>query len=224
MAEFQQRTPGSVPAVGRRPLSLAPRVAAIALVGQTALQRWAASADHLSMPLRAAILLSIAALGMTQLASLSIIAVRVRPRWVIAGLLAWTVGWVSSMLDLGSLIAWSFGRPFPIGEHQLHALDAELVQLVATLGGLIIGAALIASISDVRHRHSAVVLLIGYAIFGVLAAVAEHRIGLATDFPTITALRRDRDQAVAIAAIALAAVLWLYWRRLTVAARRPLER
>ena len=46
-------------------------------------------------------------------------------------------------------------------------------------------------IRDVRFRHSAAVLLAGYAAFGLMAAVAEHRIELATDFPGITALRKD---------------------------------
>ena len=193
-----------------RPLTMAPRVAAIALVVQALLQRWAASATGLSMPLRAASLLSIVALGVAQLASLSIIAVRVRPRWAIAGLLAWTVGWVAITADLSSLILWSFGGPFPMGPRQL---DAELVQILATVGGLAIGAALVTLIRDVRFRHSAVVLLAGYAAFGLMAAVAEHRIELATDFPGVTALRRDRDLADAITAFALAGVLWLYWRR-----------
>ena len=64
-----------------RPLTMAPRVAAIALVVQALLQRWVGSATGLSMPLRAAIFLSIASLGAAVLGSLSIIALRVRPRW-----------------------------------------------------------------------------------------------------------------------------------------------
>jgi MFS family permease len=193
-----------------RPLTMAPRVAAIALVVQVVLQRWLASATGLSMPLRVASLLAIVALGVAQLASLSIIAVRVRPRWAIAGLLAWTVGWVAITADLSALILWSFGGPFPTRSGQL---DATLVQILATVGGVAIGAALVTSIRDVRFRHSAVVLLAGYAAFGVMAAVAEHRIELATDFPGITALRRDRDLSDAITAATLAGVLWLYWRR-----------
>ena len=196
-----------------RPLTLAPRVAAITCVVQAILQRWAGSATDLSMPLRAAIFLAIAALGITLLASLSIIALRVRPRWAIAGLLAWAVGWVAITADLSSLIVWSLGGAFPVGPHQLRQLDAELVQILATAGGLVIGAALVTSIRNVRFRHSAVVLLAGYAVFGLIAAVAEHRIELATDFPGITALRRNRDLADAITAFALAGVLWLYWRR-----------
>jgi hypothetical protein len=206
------RHPSTVPGP-RRPLTMAPRVAAIALIVQAVLQRWAASATDLSMSLRAAALLSIAALGVALLASLSIIALHVRPRWAIAGLLAWTVGWVSITADLTALILWSFGGPFPMGPHQLRQLDAGLVQALATAGGLGIGAALVTSIRDVRVRHSAIVLLAGYAVFGVIAAVAEHRIELATDFPGITALRRNRDLADEITAFALAAMLWLYWRR-----------
>lgn len=76
-----------------------------------------------------------------------------------------------------------------------------------------IGAALVTSIPDVRFRHSAAVLLAGYAVFGLIAAVTEHRIELATDFPGITALRTNRDLADAITAFALAGVLWSYWRR-----------
>lgn len=196
-----------------RPLAMAPRVAAIALVVETLLQRWAASATSLPMPLRTAILLSIAALGVALLASLSIIALRIHPRWAIAGLLAWTVGWVATTADISSLILWSLGGPFPLGPHQVRQLDADLVQVLVTAGGLAIGAALVASIRDVRSRHSAVVLLAGYAVFGVMAAVADHRIELATDFPAVAALRRNRDLADAIRAFALAAVLWLYWRR-----------
>jgi hypothetical protein len=165
------------------------------------------------MPLHAAIFLSIAALGVALLASLSVIALRVRPRWAIAGLLAWTVGWVAITADLSSLILWSLGGPFPMGPHQLRQLDADLVQILATVGGLVIGVAIVTAIRDVRFRHSAYVLLAGYAAFGLIAAVAEHRIELATDFPGITALRKNRDLADAITDFALAGVLWLYWRR-----------
>jgi hypothetical protein len=203
-----------------RPLTVAPRVAAIVLVVQALLQRGADSATRLSMPLRAAIFLALAALGVALLASFSIIALRVRPRWAIAGLLAWTVGWVALTADLSSLILWSLGGPFPMGPHQLSQLDAELVQIVATAGGLVIGAALVTSIHEARFRHSAVVLLAGYALFGLLAAVAEHRIDLATDFPGISALRKDRDLADTIRAFPLAGVLWLYWRRVAAAHRR----
>jgi hypothetical protein len=196
-----------------RPLTLAPRVAAIVLVVQALVQRWAVSASGLSMPLRAAIFVSIAALGIPLLASLSIISLRVRPRWAIAGLLAWTVGWVAITADLISLVLASLGRPLPAGPQQLGPLEAELVQILATVGGLVIGAALVTSIRDVRFRHSAVALLVGYAAFGVAAAVAGHRSELAAGFPSIAALRRDRDLADAITAFALAGVLWLYWRR-----------
>jgi hypothetical protein len=196
-----------------RPLTLAPRVAAIGLVVQALLQRWVASATGLSMPLRAAILLSIVAIGVALLASLSIIALRVRPRWVIAGLPAWTLAWVAVTVDLSALILWSLGGEFPVGPHQLVQLDAEFLQILGTVGGLVIGAALVTAIRDVRVRHSGIVLLVGYAVFGVVAAVAEHRIGLATDFPAITALRTNRDLATEITAFVLAGVLWLYWRR-----------
>jgi hypothetical protein len=196
-----------------RPLTMAPRVAAVALVVQALLRRWDTSASGLSMPLHAAIFLSIAALGVALLASLSVIALRVRSRWALAGLLAWTVGWVAITADLSSLIGWSLGGPFPMGLHQLPQLDAGLVQILATVGGLVIGAALVTAIREVRFRHSAYLLLAGYAAFGVIAAVAEHRIELATDFPTITALRRNRDLTDAITDFALAGVLWLYWRR-----------
>jgi hypothetical protein len=204
-----------------RPLTMAPRVAAVALVVQALVQRWGASATGLSMPLRAAIFFSIAALGVALLASLSIIALRVRPRWAIAGLVAWTVGWVAISADLTSLILWSLGGPFPMGPHQVRQLDAGLVQLLATVGGLVIGAALVTSIRDVRIRHSAVVLLAGYAVFGLVAAVAEHRIELATEFPSVSALRRNRDLANAITAFALAGVLWLYWRRVAYLGQNP---
>jgi hypothetical protein len=208
-------TVGRASTVDRQPppLTMAPRVAAIALVAQVLLQRWADSATDLSMPLRAVIFVSIAALGVALLASLSIIALRVRPRWALAGLLAWTVGWVATSADLSALIHWSLGGPFPMGPHQLRQLDAELVQLLTAAGGLVVGAALVTSIRDARFRHSAVVLLAGYAVFCMIAAGAEHRIELAPDFPSITALRRSRDLADAIAAFALAGVLWLYWRR-----------
>jgi len=217
-----------VAAVGRastvnrqpRPLTMAPRVAAIALVVQVLLQRWAASTMGSATPLRPAIFVSLAALGVVLLASLSIIVLRVRPRWAIAGLLAWTVGWVSITTDESSLILWSLGGPFPVGPHQLRQLDAELVQILATLGGLAIGAALVTSIREVRFRHSAAVLLAGYAVFGLVAAVSEHRIELATDFPSIWALRGNRDLAGAITGFALAGVLWLYWRRVVASSAR----
>lgn len=195
------------------PLALAPRVAAIALVLQTILQLWAASASPQVAPVRAAGFLAQSALGMVRLASMSTIALRLRRRWVIVGLLAWTVGWVASMADLGALTFWSLGGSFPVGRHQLRALDAELVQIVATLGGLAIGAALAMAIRESRFRHSAMILLAGYAAFGLIAAVGEHRIDLAADFPSIVALRKDRDLADVITDVALAGVLWLYWRR-----------
>jgi hypothetical protein len=202
-----------------RPLTMAPRVAAIVLVVQALLQRWAASATGLSMSLRTAVFVSIAALGAALLASMSIIALRVRSRWAITGLLAWTVAWVATTADLSSLIVWSLGGPPPLGPHQPRQIDAELVPILATVGGLVIGAVLVTSIRDVRFRHSAVLLLAGYAAFGVIAAVAEHRIDLATDFPGITALRRNRDLAAPIRAFALAGVLWLYWRRVAASSR-----
>lgn len=195
------------------PLAIAPRVAAIALVIQMILQLWAASASALVAPLRAAGFLAQSALGIVLLASMSTIALRLRRRWVIAGLLAWTVGWVASMADLSALILWSLGGTFPVGRHQLGVLDAEFVQIVATLGGLAIGAALVMAIRESRFRHSAMILLAGYAAFGLIAAVGEHRIDLAADFPSIVALRRDRDLADAITDVALAGMLWLYWRR-----------
>jgi hypothetical protein len=211
----------SLAAVGRastvnrppQPLTLAPRIAAIALVLQALLRQWDTSASGLSGPVRAAIFVSIAALGVATLASLSVIALRMRPHWVIAGLLAWTVGWVAITADLGALISWSLGGPFPEGPHQLRQLDPDLVQVLATAGGLLIGAALVTAIRDVRFRHSAYVLLAGYAVFGLIAVVTEHRIELATDFPSIAALRRNRDLADTITDVALAGVLWLYWRR-----------
>jgi hypothetical protein len=196
-----------------RPLAMAPRVAAIALVVQALLHRWDASTASPSLPLRALIVLAIAGLGVALLASLTIIALRVRPRWAIAGLLAWTVGWVAAHAGLASLIVWSLGGPPAPGPHELRQLDPELVQIATTAGGLLIGAALVASIRDSRFRHSAVVLLAGYAAFGLIAAVTLQRIESAADFPSIVALREHRDLADAITAFALAGVLWLYWRR-----------
>lgn len=201
-----------------RPLTRAPRVAAIVLIAQAVLQRWTDPTISLSMPQRTAIFVSLAALSVALLASLSIIAVRLHRRWAIAGLLAWTVGWVASTVDLGALIAWSLGGPFPRGAHPLQ-LDPELVQILTTMGGLVIGGALVTSIRDARFRHSAFVLLAGYAAFGLVAALAEHRIEVATDFPTIASLRKNRDLADAVTSLALAAVLWLYWRRSTAATR-----
>lgn len=195
------------------PLAIAPRVAAIALVIQMILQRWAASASAGVAPIRAAGFLALSALGIVLLASMSTIALRLRRRWVIAGLLAWTVGWVASMADLSALIVWSLGGTVPVGRHPLRVLDAELVQIVATLGGLAIGAALVTAIRESRFRHSAMILLAGYAAFSLIAVVGEHRIDLAADFPSIVALRRDRDLADAITDVALAGMLWLYWRR-----------
>ena len=204
-----------------RPLTLAPRIAAIALVVQALLRQWESSATDLSMSLRAAILVSIAALGVALLVNLSLIALRAGPRWAIAGLLAWAVGWVTSTADLGARILESLGRPLAAGPHPL-PLDADLVQILATIGGLVIGAALVTAIRDPRFRHSAYALLAGHAVFGVIAAVAEHRIAIASDFPSIVALRKNRDMTDVIAAVALAGVLWLYWRRVAAATRsRP---
>src|SRR5262249_55329519 len=153
-----------------------------ALVLQMALQLWAASASAPAAPLRVAGFLALSALGIVMLASMSTIALRLRRRWVIAGLLAWMGGWVASMADLGALLLWSLGGTFPMGRHQLHILDAALVQVVATLGGVAIGAALVTAIRESRFRHSAMILLAGYAAFGLSAALGEHRIDLAQDF------------------------------------------
>lgn len=203
----------AIPAHPPRPLVLTPRVAAVALVIQAGLQLWIASAPALAMPLRAAVFLVLAALGTALLASLSIITLHLRRAWVIAGLLAWTLGWVASTADLGPLFLWALGAPYPIGLHQLRGLDAELVQILATLGGLAIGAALIAAIREPRYRHSAMILLLSAAVFGVIAAVGEHRIELATNLSAIVPLRKERDFAAAISSAALAGVLWTYWRR-----------
>lgn len=212
---------GSRAALGRassasrqpQPLAMAPRVAAIALVAQALLHRWADATPSLSMRLHGAILLAIAALGVALLASLSIITLRVPARWAIAGLLAWSVGWVATSAELTSLIVGSLGGPPPPGPEELRQLDPELAQLLTTAGGLLIGAALVVSIRDSRFRHSAVVLLVGHAALGLVAAVTLHRIELAADFPSIVGLRENRELADAIAAFALAGVLWLYWRR-----------
>jgi hypothetical protein len=203
-----------------RSLTMAPRVASIALVVLALVQHRAASLTGLSMPLRAAIFLSIAALGVALLASLSIVVLRQRPRWAIAGLVAWTVGWVANTADISSLIHWSLGGSFLMGPHQLFPRDAELVQVMATVGGLAIGAALVAAVRDVRARHSAIVLLAGYVTFGLIAAGTEYQIGLATDFPAIAALRKHRSLADAITALTFAGVLWLYWRRVAASVPR----
>lgn len=200
-------------------LSLAPRVAAIALVAQALLLRWADSSTNLAMPLRTAAYLAIAALGVAQLVSLATLALHVPARWATAGLAAWAVGWLSVTLDTGALIQWSLGAPFPLARHQL-GFPPELVQLVATAGGLALGAALVASIRDRRFRHSAIVLLVGNAGFGASAALTEYRLGLATDFPTIASLRADRELADVIAAVALAGVLWLHARHVADSRRR----
>lgn len=42
--------------------------------------------------------------------------------------------------------------------------------------------------SDRPVRHSTIVLLAGYATFGMIAAITQHRMDLATDFPRIPAL------------------------------------
>jgi hypothetical protein len=201
------------PAIAATPLVLAPRVAAIALVIQMTLRLWAASDSARVAPVWLPGLLALSALGVVVLVGMSTIALRLRQRWVIAGLLAWTVGWVAGMADLSALILWSLGGTVPVGRHQLHVLDAGLVQIIGTLGGLAIGAALVTAIRESRFRHSAMIVLAGYAAFGLIAAVNEYRIDLAQDFPTIVTLRRDRDLAGAITDVALAGVLWLYWRR-----------
>jgi hypothetical protein len=203
-----------------QPLAMAPRVAAIALVVRAVLQHWVDSETALSTHLRIAILLAIAALGVGLLASLSIIALRLRPRWAFVGLVAWTIGWVSNIAHTSALLRWSLGGSYPTGPHQLLPLDAELVRILATLGGLAIGAALVTTIRDVRARHSAIVLLAGYVTFGVIGASNEYQIGLAMDYPSIAALRKHRALADAITAVALAAVLWLYWRRVAAASTR----
>jgi asparagine N-glycosylation enzyme membrane subunit Stt3 len=195
-----------------RPLVLTPRIVAVALIAQAILQRWVDSAAELAAPLRVALFGSLAGLGAILLVGFSIITLRIRHRWLIAGFLAWTVGWLATTADLGALLVWSLGAPYPAAPHQV-PLDAELVQLIATAGGLAIGAALVTAIREPRFRHSAMILLAGFAVFSLIAAVEDHRIALAASLPDIVALRKDRDLAAAIANVALAGVLWMYWRR-----------
>ncbi|HET9624169.1 MAG TPA: hypothetical protein VFP84_22505 [Kofleriaceae bacterium] len=195
-----------------RPLAIATRVAAVALVGQAALELGADSAWALAMPLRAALYVALAALGTSLLASWSFITLQLRRRWLIAGLVAWSVGWLASTADTGALVLWSLGAPYPLGAHQLQ-LDPTSVQIVATLGGLALGVALVREIREPRFQHSALILLAGCAVFGVIAALREHRIELAAGLPDVVALRRERDFAAAITNVTLAGVLWMYWRR-----------
>ncbi|MEO7732091.1 MAG: hypothetical protein ABIY55_14045, partial [Kofleriaceae bacterium] len=109
---------------------------------------------------------------------------------------------------------------FPMGVHQLRQLDPELVQIIATAGGLGLGAAMAAAIPDVRIRHSAVVLLAGYAVCGLISALGEHRLALATEFPGISALRRDQHLTDELRAFAFAGVLWQYSRTVVASAQR----
>jgi hypothetical protein len=198
---------------GERRLSReAPRVAVVALVAPALVQPWLAGETGLDLRLRAAILVALAALQVALLVSLGSLAVRLRG-WAIAGLAAWTLGWIAHVADLGAAIAWALGGPAPVGVHRLDQVPAALVEIVATAGGVALGAAIARSFRDVRTRHSAVVLLVGYAIFGLLVAGAEHRIALVTDFPGLVALRRSRDLADSIRSFALAGVLWQAWRQ-----------
>jgi hypothetical protein len=202
-----------------RPLALTPRVAAIALLGQAGLQLWLDSAPVLTTPLRAAALLALAALTTTILASFAILTLRLRRPWLIAGVVAWALGWIASTADLGPLFLGVLGAPYPLGLHQLRGVDPALVQIIATLGGLAIGAALVLAMREARFRHSAMILLASFAVFGVLAAIREHRIELATNLASIVPIRNDRDLAVVIAHGALAGVLWMYWRRVVSSSR-----
>src|SRR5437868_3087594 len=82
-------------------------------------------------------------------------------------------------------LAGSCGVAMRLRRLLLRLLDAEFVRRVATLGGLALGGAVVPAIREVRFRHSAMILLAGYAVFGVIAARCEHRIALAVDFPSI---------------------------------------
>lgn len=173
------------------------RLTAVALVILAALQlRADVMAAMFTEAPRAALAIAQMTVGAIVLAGLAILTWPRRRRWMVAALVAVALGWLAHSAALEPL------------RHPL--LDARLVQSITTLGALAIGAALVRSIDEPRIRHSAVVLLAGFAVFGALTVLAEHRIGHSLDFPTIVALRKERDFTDALADVALAGVLWLY--------------
>ncbi|HWO25091.1 MAG TPA: hypothetical protein VNO30_40410 [Kofleriaceae bacterium] len=199
-----------------RPLAVAPRVAAIALVAEGALKQWDLSGYGESETWLASYLGCIVALRIVALEALSIIVIRVRTRWAIGGLLPWVVGWAVVTANLVAVITWLLGGAFRAGPLQIRQFDAMLVQLLITIGGAMIGGALIVAIHPRRPRLAAFALLAGYVACGVLIAIEERRLDRATDPVDITSLRSKRDVVAAVAAIALAGVLRLYWRHLAV--------
>ena len=67
------------------------------------------------------------------------------------------------MADLSALILWSLGGTFPMDASA--RVDAGHVQIVAR-GRRGDRAALVTAIREPRFRHSAMILLAGYAAFG----------------------------------------------------------
>lgn len=197
--------------------TLAPRVAAIALVAESALVQWGIAGKHESDTWLTAIYLAcIVAVRVVALEALSIVVLRLRSRWALVGLLFWIVGWAAITADLVAFTTWLLGGPFPVGSRQLRRLDPSLVQLFIILGGALIGAALVAASPSRRPRRAAVILLTIHVASGVLIAIEEHLLEHATELGGITSLRSTRDAIAATAAVTFAGMLWLHQRNVSV--------
>jgi len=177
-------------------IAVAPRLAAVVLVLLAALQlRADVVASLFTEAPRIALAVARVAASAVVLVCFAILTLRLHRRWVTAALIGMTVGWLAQAVALEPL--------------RYTLLDAALAQGIATVSGVALGVALARTIGEPRIRHSAMVLLFGYAVLGGLTALTEHRIALSLDYPTIVVLRQDRDFTAAISDIALAGVLWL---------------
>ena len=89
---------------------------------------------------------------------------------------------------------------------------SPVLQAIGVLGGLVIGSALVFSMTD-RRRWAAAALLVIDAAMSVLALRVTYQLQGMDDLDRMTALDTQRNVVEAIAAVALAVVLWLYRRQ-----------
>jgi hypothetical protein len=197
----------------KEPTFTAPRVAAIAMTLEALVPL--GPHDVGSWWILVAILVVMIALDAIVLVSLSAVAARVGPAWAMAGALLWSVGWAArtaqAMWSMVTVIDWM--REVPVPE-ALSQVNGPVVEAVGAIGGLVVGCALGLAISDRRPRWAIAALLVTNATASVLAMRVTHQLRMAADIDGITALSWQRNVLEAIAAVALASVLWLYRRQL----------
>jgi hypothetical protein len=127
----------------KRPMSTAPRVAAIAMVLEALVPL--GPHDVGSWWALLVILAVMIALDAIVLMSLSAVVVRMGQAWAMAGALLWSVGWAArtaqAIWSMATVIAFVRDAPVPAA---LSQVDGPLVQAIGVIGGLLIGCALVA--------------------------------------------------------------------------------